>query len=155
MGRGKNQYVVKRRDGWAVVGKGNKRATRVVSTKKEAIQIAHQIAERQKAYVVIQGQIEQSHGKANYDEANTTTIYPQIRAVYHNQSLNLLDPLDLPEGSLVHLNIEAVMIGSTDEQRPVQLVYPTRLISVERLDSLTGLVAIGGDAVADSEMLYE
>ena len=45
-----------------------------------------------------------------------------------------------------------------DEQtssQPEGLIHPTRLVPAERLDKLTGLVAIGGDALADSEALYD
>ena len=35
------------------------------------------------------------------------------------------------------------------------LVYPTRVVPAEKLENLTGLVAIGGDAVADSEAVYD
>jgi hypothetical protein len=34
-------------------------------------------------------------------------------------------------------------------------VYPTRFVPAERLDALTGVVNIGGDALADSEALYD
>jgi hypothetical protein len=40
----KNQYVSPRGNKWVAQGEGNKRATRVVSTQKEAIQIATKIA---------------------------------------------------------------------------------------------------------------
>jgi len=43
----------------------------------------------------------------------------------------------------------------TDETSTIGLVYPTRLVSAERLDNLTGLVEVGGDALADSEALYD
>jgi hypothetical protein len=34
-------------------------------------------------------------------------------------------------------------------------VYPTRFVPAKRLDALTGVVHIGGDALADSEALYD
>ena len=36
-----------------------------------------------------------------------------------------------------------------------ELVYPTRFVPAERLDALTGIVHVGGDASADSEALYD
>ena len=39
--------------------------------------------------------------------------------------------------------------------QPAGLVHPTRLVPAEWLDKLTGLVAVGGDALADSEALYD
>ena len=80
-----------------------------------------------------------------------TKIYPQVRAVHHDGVLKLLDPLELPEGAQVRLFVQSVLSDVSD----VELVYPTRLVSAERLDSLTGLVEVGGDALADSEALYD
>lgn len=39
-----NQHVVPRGDSWAVQSAGGQRATRIVSTQREAIQIAREIA---------------------------------------------------------------------------------------------------------------
>ena len=52
---GKNQHVVKHSEGWAVKGAGNKKATRVAETQKEAIEIAKQIAMHQHAEMLIHG----------------------------------------------------------------------------------------------------
>ncbi|STX93936.1 DUF2188 domain-containing protein [Legionella londiniensis] len=40
MSKGKNQYVVKHSNGWAVKGEGNSKATKVTKTQAEAIKIA-------------------------------------------------------------------------------------------------------------------
>jgi uncharacterized protein YdaT len=50
---GKNQHVVKRDNGWAVKGAGNEKATKVVPTQKEAIEIGKQIAKNQQSELVI------------------------------------------------------------------------------------------------------
>lgn len=81
----------------------------------------------------------------------TTKVYPQVRAVHHDGVLKLLDPLELPEGAQVRVLVQFVLPEATD----VELVYPTRLVSAEKLDHLTGLVELGGDALADSEALYD
>ena len=47
---GKNQFVVRRGKEWAVIGANNTKATRVVSTQKEAIGIARSIAQNKHAY---------------------------------------------------------------------------------------------------------
>ena len=49
----KNQHVVPRGGKWAVTGAGNRRATKVVGTQKQAIDVARQIARRQGSDVVI------------------------------------------------------------------------------------------------------
>ena len=80
-----------------------------------------------------------------------TKVYPQVRAIHRDGALKLLDPLKLPEGAQVRLLVRFVLPDETD----VELVYPTRLVPAERLNSLTGLVELGGDALADSEALYD
>lgn len=55
MAKGKDQFVVKHSEGWAVKGAGNEKATVVTSTQKEAIQKATEIAKNQKSEVTIQG----------------------------------------------------------------------------------------------------
>lgn len=50
---GVNQHVVPHEDGWAVKGAGNEKATRVVGTQSEAIDIARDIAINQKSEVII------------------------------------------------------------------------------------------------------
>lgn len=52
---GKNQHVVKHSDGWAVKGAGNEKATRVIETQQEAIDITKQIAKNQKSELFIHG----------------------------------------------------------------------------------------------------
>ena len=78
-----------------------------------------------------------------------TKTYTQVRAVHHNGVLKLLDALDLPEGAQVRLSIQSVLPSGAD------LVYPTRLVSANRLDALTGLLEAGGDALRESEALYD
>jgi predicted DNA-binding antitoxin AbrB/MazE fold protein len=83
------------------------------------------------------------------DEMSSTKAYRQVRAVHHGGVLKLLDTLDLPEGAQVRLSIQSVLPAGAE------LVYPTRLVSADRLDVLTGLVEVGGNALADSEALYD
>jgi hypothetical protein len=78
-------------------------------------------------------------------------VYPQVRAIHHDGVLRLLDPIELPEGARVRLLVQLMPADATE----VGLVYPTRLVPAERLDYLTGLVEVGGDALADSEALYD
>jgi hypothetical protein len=73
-----------------------------------------------------------------------------VRAIYHEGSLQLLEPVDLPEG--VELQI-TVPMWDTMETTPSAPVYPTRPQPPETLSRLCGLIAIGGDALAESEIL--
>lgn len=50
---GKNQHVVPHKDGWAIKGAGNQNATKVTKTQKEAINVARDIAKKQKSELVI------------------------------------------------------------------------------------------------------
>lgn len=49
----KNQHVVPHGKDWAVKGAGNEKATKVVPTQTEAIEVAREIAKNQKSEVVI------------------------------------------------------------------------------------------------------
>ena len=51
----KNQHVVKRNDGWAVLGEGNSRDTSPHRTQEEARQAAVGIAKNQSSEVLIHG----------------------------------------------------------------------------------------------------
>lgn len=53
MAKGKNQHVVRRNEGWAVLGEGNSRDTVHTNTQREAIQRAREIAQNQDSEVVI------------------------------------------------------------------------------------------------------
>jgi hypothetical protein len=55
MSKGKNQYVVRHSDDWAVRGEGNKRITSKHETQKDAIKEAIEIAKKEKSEVFIQG----------------------------------------------------------------------------------------------------
>lgn len=63
---GKNQYVSPRGNKWVAHGEGNKRATRVVSTQKEAIKIATKIAKNQGSELTIQGKDGRIRDKRSY-----------------------------------------------------------------------------------------
>ncbi|GAA6167916.1 DUF2188 domain-containing protein [Sessilibacter corallicola] len=55
MAKGRNQHVVRHSEGWAVKGAGNTKATKVVDTQKEAIQIAEEIAKNQQSDTKVHG----------------------------------------------------------------------------------------------------
>jgi Uncharacterized protein conserved in bacteria (DUF2188) len=50
-----NQHVIPQGAGWAVRGAGNTRATRVMSSRREAIAVAREIARNQRTQLVIHG----------------------------------------------------------------------------------------------------
>jgi len=68
---GKNQWVTKSGDQWAVKGEGNSKATSLHSTQKEAIAAGRDIAVNQKSELIIQGvdgkiREKNSYGNDNY-----------------------------------------------------------------------------------------
>lgn len=67
---GKNQHVVPHKDGWAVRGAGNSRATSIHDTQSEAQAAAREIAINQRSEVVIHrpnGQIRDKDSYGNDD----------------------------------------------------------------------------------------
>lgn len=61
-----NQHIVPRRNGWAVVGAGNSRATTITPTQQEAINAAKPIAQNQGGDVVIHGRDGQIRARNSY-----------------------------------------------------------------------------------------
>lgn len=67
---GKNQHVVPHKDGWAVRGAGNSRATSIHDTQAQAQAAAREIAVHQRSEVVIHrpnGQIRDKDSYGNDD----------------------------------------------------------------------------------------
>ena len=62
----KNQHVVPKGDNWAIRGAGNSKVTKVVSTQKEAIQIARTIAINQGSEMLIHGRNGQIRERNTY-----------------------------------------------------------------------------------------
>jgi Uncharacterized protein conserved in bacteria (DUF2188) len=74
LGMAKNQHVVPQSGKWAIKGEGSKRASKVVSTQKEAIDVARKIARNQGADVVIHrrdGKILDSYGNDPFPPRDT------------------------------------------------------------------------------------
>jgi hypothetical protein len=63
---GMNQHVVKRENGWAVVGEGNSRDTSVHPKQGKAIERAREIAINQRSEVVIHGENGKIREKNSY-----------------------------------------------------------------------------------------
>ena len=79
----------------------------------------------------------------------------RVPAVYEKGVLRLLEPLDLPEHTKLMVTIK---VSKTYEQaraaRP-RAQYPTRPQPLSSLKPLIGSVPAGGDALKDSEALYD
>jgi len=64
----KNQHVVPHPDGWAVKGEGNRQATSVHQTQREAIEAARGIAINQHSEMLIHGRNGQIRGRNTYGD---------------------------------------------------------------------------------------
>lgn len=73
-----------------------------------------------------------------------------VRARYHEGVLHLLEPVDLPEGVELQITIPAVAVGEPPMAGPAS---PTRASAPDVLSRLCGLIAVGGDALMDAEVL--
>ncbi|HKZ86346.1 MAG TPA: antitoxin family protein [Anaerolineae bacterium] len=82
--------------------------------------------------------------------------YPNLRARYSKGTLKLRKPLRLPDGTEVHVTVTPVEPSPRRRKttkRPY--TYPTRTVPWGTLKAITGIVSLGGDALADSEALYD
>jgi hypothetical protein len=92
--------------------------------------------------------------------------YLNVQARYSKGTLKLKKPLRLPEGAEVSLTVTPLKAGPLKAgpleapvkprraaRRPYQ--YPNRTAPWAALDALVGVVSLGGDALADSEALYD
>lgn len=64
----KNQHVVPHGDDWAIKGAGNSKATRVVGTQAEAIELAREIAKNQGSEMLIHGRNGQIRERNTYGD---------------------------------------------------------------------------------------
>jgi predicted DNA-binding antitoxin AbrB/MazE fold protein len=85
-------------------------------------------------------------------KGKTMTQNTLVRAIYRAGALHLLEPVDLPEGVEVEVTLRPTTDTGAAQRGPL---YPTRPQPPETLARLRGLVAVGGDALLDSETLYE
>jgi len=63
---GKNIWVVKHPEGWAVKSEGNKRATNVTKTQREAIEIGREFAKKHASELIIQSREGKIRSKDSY-----------------------------------------------------------------------------------------
>jgi len=81
--------------------------------------------------------------------------YPNLRARYSKGKLKLLAPLNLPEGTEVLVSVTT--LADEPKRRPAKrrYAYPSRPFPLERLGQLAGTVSLGGNALEDSEAIYD
>ena len=80
--------------------------------------------------------------------------YLNLRARYSKGTLKLQEPLKLPEGAEVRVTVRPLAHKKLRSHRR-RYLYPTRPLPPGTLARITGIVSLGGDALADSEALYD
>jgi predicted DNA-binding antitoxin AbrB/MazE fold protein len=83
------------------------------------------------------------------------TNYPNLLARYSKGTLKLRRRLRLPEGAEVRVSV--MLVSSTGQSRRARRKYryPNRPVPPQTLRTLAGLASLGGDALVDSEALYD
>ena len=89
-------------------------------------------------------------------EIEKMPTYTKLRARYSKGTLRLRHPLRLPEGTEVRVSV-STLAKAPKPRRPDKRrhQYPTRTLPWRNLRRLSGIVALGGDALADSEAIYD
>ncbi len=81
--------------------------------------------------------------------------YLNVRARYSKGTLKLKKPLRLPEGAEVTVTVTPLNMPTPRRKTRPKLKYPTVALPPSHLRDLVGVVSLGGDALADSEALYD
>lgn len=89
--------------------------------------------------------------------------YPKLKARYTNGSFKVTRKLKkLPEGATVELTVRFKNGKPRKTRKAIaapaprkMYSYPTCALPANALDGLKGILSIGGDALADSEALYD
>ena len=81
--------------------------------------------------------------------------YVNVRARYSKGTLKLKKPLRLPEGTEVTVTVTPLDMATSRRKTRAKLKYPTVALPSGHLRDLVGMVALGGDALSDSEALYD
>ena len=82
--------------------------------------------------------------------------YPNLPARYSKGTLKLRRPLRLPEGTEVRVTVTVAQPEAKARRRTRRkYLYPSRPLPRHTLRAIAGIVSLGGDALADSEALYD
>lgn len=68
----RNQHVVPRENGWAILGAGAQRDTQVFDRKQDAVDRAREISQNQKSELVVHGQ----NGQIQYKDSHSNDTFP-------------------------------------------------------------------------------
>jgi predicted DNA-binding antitoxin AbrB/MazE fold protein len=79
----------------------------------------------------------------------------RVPAVYEKGVLRLLEPLDLPEHTKLTVTVKVSKTRERARTSRPRAQYPTRPQPLSSLKPLIGSMPAGGDALKDSEALYD
>ena len=83
-------------------------------------------------------------------------VYLKVRARYSKGTLKLKKPLGLPEGAEVSLTVTPLEAPAKPRKTAKrEYLYPNRTLPPGTLEKISGILSLGGDALADSEALYD
>ena len=81
--------------------------------------------------------------------------YPNLPARYSKGTLKLRRRLRLPEGAEVRVSVTLETQPKPRKSTKRTYLHPNRALPPQHLAQVAGLVSLGGDALADSEALYD
>ncbi len=79
----------------------------------------------------------------------------RVPAIYEKGGLRLLKPLDLPEQTQLTVIVSMPKASEPTTSTSPGFLCPTRSQPLSMLDPLIGTVPAGGDALRDTEALYD
>ncbi len=81
--------------------------------------------------------------------------YPNLPARYSKGTLKLRRQLSLPEGARVRVTVTLDSQSHSRKSAKRPYLRPNRSLPPQRLADVAGLVSLGGDALADTEAVYD
>jgi predicted DNA-binding antitoxin AbrB/MazE fold protein len=82
-------------------------------------------------------------------------VYPNLPARYSKGTLKLRRRLRLPDGAEVRVSVTLASPNRTRRSAKRAYVHPNRSFPLSSLAHVAGIASLGGDALADTEALYD
>jgi predicted DNA-binding antitoxin AbrB/MazE fold protein len=79
----------------------------------------------------------------------------RVPVIYEKGVLRLLEPLDLPEHTKLTVTVSVPKGGEHAASAQPRVQQPTRSRPLSQLEPLIGKMPAGGDALKDTEALYD